>query len=53
MKKQRLDKASNTIIDPLNIDSFRNKFVFVEDIIKLFDVFLFSQSKLDHMFTSN
>ena len=53
MKKQRLDNASNTIIDPLNIDSFRNKFVFVEDIIKLFDVFLFSQSKLDHMFTSN
>ena len=53
MKKQRLDNASNTIIDPLNIDSFKNKFVFVEDIIELFDVFLFSQSKLDHMFTSN
>ena len=28
-------------------------FVFVEDIIKLFDVFLVSESKLDHTFPSN
>ena len=53
MKKQRLDNANNTIIDHLNIISFRNKFVFVEDIIKLFDVFLVSESKLDHTFPSN
>ena len=53
MKKQRLDNASNTIIGHLNINSFRNKFVFVEDIIKLFDVFLVSESKLDHTFPSN
>ena len=32
---------------------FRNKFVFVEDIIKLFDVFLVSESKQDHTFQSN
>ena len=37
----------------LNINSFRNKFVFVEDIIKLFDVFLVSESKLDQTFPSN
>ena len=53
MKKQRLDNASNTIIGHLNINSFRNKFVFVKDIIKLFDVFLVSESKLDHTFPSN
>ena len=53
MKKQRLDNSSNTIIGHLNINSFRNKFVFVEDIIKLFDVFLVSESKLDHTFPSN
>ena len=53
MKKQRLDNANNTIIDHLNMNSFRNKFVFVEDIIKLFDVFLVSESKLDHTFPSN
>ena len=53
MKKQGLDNASNTIIGHLNINSFRNKFVFVEDIIKLFDVFLVSESKLDHMFPNN
>ena len=53
MKKQRLDNANNTIIGHLNINSFRNKFVFVEDIMTLFDVFLVSESKLDHTFPSN
>ena len=53
MKKHRLDDANNKIIGHLNINSFRNKFVFVEDIIKLFDVFLASESKLDHTFPSN
>ena len=51
MKKQRLDNANNTVIGHLNINSFRNKFVFVEDIIKLFDSFLVS--KLDLTFLSN
>ena len=50
MNKQRLDNASNTIIGCLNINSFRNKFVFVKDIIKPFEVFLVSESKLDHTF---
>ena len=53
MKKHRLDDANNKIIGHLNMNSFRNKFVFVEDIIKLFDVFLASESKLDHTFPSN
>ena len=45
MKKQRLDNAGNTITGHLNTNSFRNKFIFVENIIKLFDVFLVSESK--------
>ena len=53
MKKQRLDNANNTIISHLNITLFKNEFAFVEDIIKLFDVFLVSESKLDHTFPSN
>ena len=53
MKKQRLDNESNAIIYHLNINSFRSKFVFVEDIIKLFDVILVSESNLDHTFPSN
>ena len=53
MKKQRLDNANNAIIDHLNRNSFRNKFVFIEDIIKLFDVFLVSESKLHHTFPIN
>ena len=46
MNKQRLDNASNTIIGRLNINSFRNKFIFVEDVIKP------SESRLDHTFPS-
>ena len=53
MKKQRSDNESNTLIVHLNVNSFRNKFVFVEDVIKLSDVFLVSESKLDHTFPSN
>ena len=53
MKKQRSDNESNTVIVHLNVNSFRNKFVFVEDVIKLSDVFLVSESKLDHTFPSN
>ena len=53
MKKQRLDNANNTVIGHLNINLFSNKFVFVKDIIKLFDAFLVSESKLDHTFPSN
>ena len=44
---------SASLMKELNINSFRNKFVFVEDIIKLFDVFLVSESKLDQTFPSN
>ena len=53
MKKQWLDNANNTIIGYLNINSFRSKVVFVEDFIKRFDLFLVSESKLDHTFPSN
>ena len=53
MKKQRLGNASNTIIGHLNINLLRNKFAFVEDIIKPIDVFLVSEPKLDHTFPSN
>ena len=50
MKKQRLDNAYNTITGHLNINSFKNKFVFIEDLMELFDMFLVSESKLDHTF---
>ena len=50
IKKQRLDNASNTVIGQ---NSFRNKFIFVEDIIKLFWLFSVSESKLHHTFRIN
>ena len=53
MKKPRLGNASNTIIGHLNISSLRNKFVFFKDKLKLFDVFLFSESNIDHTFLSS
>ena len=43
----------SAIIGHLNINSFRNEFAFIEDIINLFDVFLVSESKLDYTFPSN
>ena len=53
MKKQGLDNASNTIIVHSNINLFRNKFVFVDDIVNLPDVLFVSVSKFDHMLQSN
>ena len=53
LKKQRVKNANNTIIGHLNINSFRNKFAFAEDIIKLFDIFLVSESKFDNTFPAS
>ena len=53
IRKQRIDNALNTIIGHLSINSMRNKFVLVENIIKAFDIFLISESKLDCTFPFN
>ena len=53
IRKERIDNALNTIIGDLNINSIRNKFVLVENIIKAFDIFLISESKLDCTFPLN
>ena len=37
----------------LNINSIRNEFVLVESIVKAFDLFLISESKLDSIFPMN
>ena len=49
----RVKNANNTIICHLNINSFRNKFAFAEDVIQLFDIFLVSESKFDNTFPTN
>ena len=49
IKQQRVKNANNTIIGHLNINSFRNKFVFAEEIIQVFDIFLVSESKLENI----
>ena len=46
IKQHRVKNANNIIIGHLNINSFRNKFVFAEEIIQVFDMFLVCESKL-------
>ena len=53
IKQQRVKNANNTIIGHLNINSFRNKIVFAEEIIQVFDIFLVSESKLDNTFPTD
>ena len=53
IKQQRVENAINTIFGQLNINSFTNKFVFVEEIILVFDIFLVSESKLNNTFPTN
>ena len=53
IKQRRVKNVNNTIIAHLNINSFRNKFVFAEEIIQVFDIFLASESKLDNTFPTN
>ena len=53
IKQQTVNNANNTIIGHLNINSFRNKFAFAEEIIQVFDTFLVSESKSDNTFPTN
>ena len=53
IKQQRVNNTNNTIIGHLNINSFRNKIVFAEEIVQVFDIFLVSKSKLDNTFLTN
>ena len=45
--------AKNTIIGHLNINSIRNKFGTLDNVVKAFDIFLISESKLDNTFPIN
>ena len=53
IQQQRVDNAKSIIVDHLNINSIRNKFILVESIVKAFDLFLISESKLDSTFPMN
>ena len=44
---QRLGNAESIIVSDLNINSIRNKLILAESIVKAFDLFLFSESKLN------
>ena len=53
IQQQRVDNAKSIIVGHLNINSIRNKFIFAESIVKAFDLFLVSESKLDSTFPMN
>ena len=53
IQQQKVDKAKSIIVDHLNINSIRNKFILAESIVKAFDLFLISESKLDSTFPMN
>ena len=50
IKLQRIENYKNLIIGHLNINSIRNKFEIIAEIIKHFDISLISESKLDSTF---
>ena len=54
MQQQRVDNAKSIIVvGHLNINSIRHKFILTESIVKPFDLFLISESKLDSTFPIN
>ena len=53
IKVQRLENFKNLIIGHLNINSFRNNFEMMADIINNFGIFLISESKLDSPFPNS
>ena len=54
LRKQRLDYPKNVIFGHLNINSLRNKFESISELIKgKFDIFLINETKLDASFPSN
>ena len=50
MKMQRLEHFHTLIVGHLNINSIINKFEIITEIIKNFDIFLISESKIDSTF---
>ena len=50
IQQQKVDNAKSIVVGHLNISSIRNKFSFAESIVKAFDLFLISESKLDSTF---
>ena len=54
LRKQRLEYPKNVILGHLNVNSLRNKFFSMSELIKgKVDVFLINETKLDESFPSN
>ena len=53
IQQQTVDNVKSITVGHLNINSIRNKFILAESIVKAFDLFLISESKLDSTFPTN
>ena len=49
----RVDNDKSIIVGHLNINSIRNNFIFSENIVKAFDLFIILKSKLGSIFPMN
>ena len=51
VKNYKLENPKNITISHLNVNSLRNKFISIEELIKSkLDIFLVSETKIDHSF---
>ena len=48
-----MHNSKSIIVGHLNVNLTRNKFILAESIVKAFDLFLISESKLDSTFPTN
>ena len=53
IQQQRVDNAKRIIVGHLSIILIKNKVIFAESIVKAYDFFLISESKLDSAFLMN
>ena len=51
--KQKFENFKNIVLGHLDMNSLRNKFIFVQAIIRDFDMFLISESKIGNTFPNN
>ena len=53
IRKQKNKSLKNNVVEPLNINSLRDKFIFARAIIRYFDGILISKSNLNNTFPNN
>ena len=53
IQKVNIENLKDNVLGDSNINSLQNKFIFVQAVIRGFDIFLISELKLDNFFPNN